>query len=53
MREKWDNFKRENQKPIKQYKKLLGWCFTWIITVIATAGVSAMFAEIAYQLVRG
>lgn len=52
MREKWDNFKRENQKPIKQYQKLLGWSVVWLVTCVSVAGISAILMGITYELVR-
>lgn len=52
MQNKLEEFKRRNRKPIQQYKKLLGWCAAWIVTVVCTMGVSAMLGGIMYELVR-
>lgn len=34
LKDKFNRFRKDNEKAIRQYKKLLGWCFTWIITSI-------------------
>ena len=51
LKDKFNRFRKDNEKAIEQYKKLLTICLVWLVTVVATAIASASIVRFVRDLI--